>query len=134
MSSTHPAGRRLTPSPLRDGPAPWRRPSLRPSSRPARGTEPRTIDWRPGMTRPLILIGYLGKDPEIRQTRVRTYRGKRRNRVAECFDRYEFTTRPRDFIVVSLATHDDKGEATWHRLVAWNGDQLCHRNLRFAGK
>src|SRR5258708_7469652 len=47
---------------------------------------------------------------------------------------YEFTTRPRDFIVVSLATHDDKGEATWHRLVAWNGDQLCHRNLRFAGK
>ena len=86
------------------------------------------------MIRPLILIGYLGKDPEIRQTQVRTYRGKRHNRVAECFERYEFTTRPRDFIVVSLATHDDQGETTWHRLVAWNGDQLCHRNLRFAGK
>jgi len=61
------------------------------------------------MKRPLILIGYLGKDPEIRQTRVRTYRGKRLNRVAQRYDRYEFTTRPRDFIVVSLATHDEKG-------------------------
>jgi len=86
------------------------------------------------MTRPLILFGFLGKDPEIRQTRVRTYRVKRLNRVAQCYDRYEFTTRPRNFIVVSLATHDANGETTWHRLVAWNGDQLCHRNLRFAGK
>jgi single-stranded DNA-binding protein len=86
------------------------------------------------MTRPLILTGYLGKDPEIRQTQVRTIRGKRRNCVAQVYDRYEFTTRPRDFIVLSLATHDEHGVTTWHRLVAWNGDQLCHRNLRFAGK
>ncbi|HEV3077736.1 MAG TPA: single-stranded DNA-binding protein [Thermoanaerobaculia bacterium] len=86
------------------------------------------------MTRPLILTGYLGKDPEIRQTQVRTIQGKRRNRVAQLYDRYEFTTRPRDFIVLSLATHDEHGVTTWHRLVAWNGDQLCYRNLRFAGK
>jgi single-stranded DNA-binding protein len=86
------------------------------------------------MTRPLILIGYLGKDPEIRQTRVRTIQGMRKNPIAQVPDPYEYTTRPRDFIVVSLATHDDKGETTWHRLIAWNGDQLCHRNLRFAGK
>ncbi len=86
------------------------------------------------MTRSPILIGYLGKDPEIRQTQVRTIQGKRKNRVAQCFDRYEFTTRPRDFIVLSLATHDDHGVTTWHRLVVWNGDQLCHRNVRFAGQ
>ena len=54
--------------------------------------------------------------------------------MAQRYDRYEFTTRPRDFIAGSLATQDDKGEITWHRLVAWNGDQICHRNLRFAGK
>jgi single-stranded DNA-binding protein len=90
---------------------------------------------RSQMTRFRIYIGYLGQDPQIRHTRVRTVTTRRYNRVSETVETREFETRPRPYILLSLATHAQPGgPPTWHRLVVWNGDLLCHRNIRFLGK
>jgi hypothetical protein len=34
---------------------------------------------------------------------------------------------------MSLGTHQGN-ETAWHRLVVWSSDQICHRNIRFAGQ
>jgi single-stranded DNA-binding protein len=81
----------------------------------------------------LTLTGFLGKDPEIRQTKERTETRRRYNPVALCKDTFEVHIRARDYIVLSLAVHDGD-QTTWHRLVVWNGDRLAYRNIRFAGK
>src|ERR1700680_1736883 len=85
------------------------------------------------MTRPLILTGYLGKDPETRQTRERDYEGARHDTAAQVLDHYTGRTRSREYIVMSLATHQGN-QTTWYRLVVWSSDQICHRNIRFAGQ
>jgi hypothetical protein len=84
------------------------------------------------MTRPLILIGYLGKDPEIRQTRVRTIQGMRKNPIAQVPDPLRVQPAPSRFHR-RLPRHPRRQGRTTLGL-RWNGDQLCHRNLRFAGK
>jgi single-stranded DNA-binding protein len=85
------------------------------------------------MTRPLILTGYLGKDPETRQTQERVYEGSRKNPIAQVLDHYTGRTRSREYIVMSLATHQGN-QTAWYRLVVWSSDQICHRNIRFAGQ
>ncbi len=80
----------------------------------------------------VTLTGFLGKSPETRSTRERTYEASRYNEVAEMHEPYEAHVPSRDFLVLSLAEHHGK-ETRWHRLVVWNGDHLCHRNIRFAG-
>jgi hypothetical protein len=77
----------------------------------------------------------LGQDPQEPTDELRTVTTRRYNRVSETVETREFETRPRPYILLSLATHAQPGgPPTWHRLVVWNGDLLCHRNIRFLGK
>ena len=82
---------------------------------------------------PITLIGNLGRAPEIRQTRERTVTVERLNPVAQVNDTFDFRTRSRDYIVFSLAhrTHP-AAEPRWYRCTVWNGDQPCHRQIRWA--
>jgi len=84
------------------------------------------------------LTGYLGGDPETRSTQSRTETQLRFNPVAECHDEIEYTTRSRQYLRLSLATHrrDAQGEwqTTWHQLVLWSSDRLEHVNTRLARK
>ena len=102
----------------------------------------------------ITLTGYLGKDPEIRGTKERTYtwqtparklifehRGvqtlDRDDDVAEAPVKYDVTVPSRDFAVLSLATHHWDGTkriTTWHRIVVWNVDRLEHIGVRIARK
>src|SRR5580693_576617 len=81
----------------------------------------------------ITLIGYLGKNREIRQTRERVRTEAFYNSVAEMTERYDVTIRPRDFVVLSLATHERR-EPTWHRLVAWSPERNGLSNMRLARK
>jgi hypothetical protein len=80
----------------------------------------------------VTLTGYLGRNPEMRSTAERTYEALFYNEVAEMHEPYQVHVPSREYLVLSLARHHG-AEAIWHRLVVWNGDQLCHRNIRFAG-
>jgi single-stranded DNA-binding protein len=84
------------------------------------------------MNEPITLVGYLGKDPEIRKTAECVFEVTRYNAIAEMDETYLARTRERAYIVLSLATHDARRRTSWHRLVVWGGDQICHRNIRFA--
>ena len=102
----------------------------------------------------LTLTGYLGKDPEIRETQERTYTREvhraplifehngvrtydRPSDIAEEPAEYDVTIPSREFAVLSLATHDWVGReriTTWHRIVVWNVDRLEHIGVRIARK
>jgi single-stranded DNA-binding protein len=101
----------------------------------------------------LTLTGYLGRDPQLRETRSRTITRKQTyqrqfvydhagRRTYDDFDvledhvEYELTYTPRTFAVLSLATHTwDRGNrsTTWHRIVAWNADRQ-HFGIRRLAK
>ena len=98
----------------------------------------------------VTLTGYLGSDPDFRETRSRTYEKtlvRRERFLIERFGRQvrdaedqleesqeiEVTTRSRGYVTFSLATHEGCGSqrrTTWHRVVAWNTDRE-HRVLRY---
>lgn len=84
------------------------------------------------------LTGYLGGDPEKRDTEPRTEIQLRFNPIAECHDEIEYTTRSRQYLRLSLATHrrntQGKWQTTWHQLVLWSSDRLEHLNARLARK
>ena len=102
----------------------------------------------------ITLTGYLGKDPEIRETQERTFTRQtpakplifehagsrtldRADDIAEEPLEYDVTTPARAFAVLSLATHNWVGKqqiTTWHRIVVWNVDRLEHLGVRIARK
>lgn len=101
----------------------------------------------------LTLTGYLGRDPELRDTRSRTVtRTETRQRqfvydhagrrtyddfdIVEDHVEYDLTYPPRTFAVLSLATHIwDRGQrsTTWHRIIAWSADRQ-HFGIRRLAK
>jgi len=86
---------------------------------------------------PISLTGYLGADREIRLTRTRTKTLRIFNPGAECYDETEITTRPREYVRLSLATHrrvNGEWETTWHQLVVWNADRRERFHIRLARK
>jgi len=86
-------------------------------------------------TRPVILIGYLGRPVERRNTATRTVTVERANEIAETVDTYEYETRSREFGVFSVATHTGHGATrttTWNRCIVWNLDRIEHLALRLA--
>ncbi|MCP3962398.1 MAG: single-stranded DNA-binding protein [bacterium] len=102
----------------------------------------------------LTLTGYLGKDPEIRETQERTLTRQalgpqlifehaglrlpdRAGDIAEEPAEYDVTVPPRAYAVFSLATHSWAGAkriTTWHRIVVWNVERLEHIGVRIARK
>ena len=102
----------------------------------------------------ITLTGYLGKDPQIRETQERTYTqasqpqtlifehaGRRvydrADDIAEEPAEYDVTVPSRAFAVLSLATHDWVGPerlTTWHRVVVWNVERLEFMGVRIARK
>jgi single-stranded DNA-binding protein len=87
------------------------------------------------MSSSITLIGYLGKDREIRQTQERTFTASHYNAVAEMKEEYDVRVPPRDFIRLSLATREEGNSApTWHQLVVWSPDHRGFRNIRLARK
>jgi single-stranded DNA-binding protein len=79
------------------------------------------------MNTTLTLIGFLGKNREIRATRERTDTFTRYNPVAESDDTYEVTHPSRDFARLSLAERTG-GATRWHQLVVWDLDR--HQDAR----
>ncbi len=106
------------------------------------------------MNATVTLIGYLGKDPEIRDTEERTFTQKTLGQqlifehrgartldrdcdIAEAAPEYDVTVPSREYAVFSLATHGWEGKkriTTWHRVVVWNADRLEFLGLRIARK
>ena len=106
------------------------------------------------MTDTITLTGYLGKDPEIRETEERTFtqttlgqqlifehRGARTSDrdcdIAEAAPEYGVTVPSRTYAVFSLATHSWYGEqriTTWHRVVVWNLHRMGFGGIRIARK
>jgi hypothetical protein len=82
---------------------------------------------------PRILKSYLGTDPDIRLPESVPSPRLGTTPSPKCTSNYDGGTRSGDSIVLSLGTHEND-RTTWHRLVVWSGDQLYHRNIRFAGK
>ena len=102
----------------------------------------------------VTLTGYLGKDPEIRDTQEKTvtlterpalivfeYDGKtvldREDDLMEQPAEYDVTYPSREYGVLSLATHrwDGKRRITsWHRVIVWNVERMEHRGVRIARK
>jgi len=83
------------------------------------------------------LSGYLGKDREVRWTRERTCTVTRRNEVAEMNEEHEIMTTPREYLRLSLATHDrtPRGSVTsWHNLVVWDPDRQAVSQARLGRK
>ena len=91
----------------------------------------------------LTLTGYLGRDPEIRETRERKRTYTRRLRrefifeyngvrtpdrdweVAEEVAEYDVNYPPGEYAVFQLAVHTWKGRhqrTDWHRIIVWNVD------------
>ncbi|MDP9120131.1 MAG: single-stranded DNA-binding protein [Acidobacteriota bacterium] len=75
----------------------------------------------PQNPKPVTLIGNLGKDRIERYTRARTYTAMVPDPIldGELVER-EFTTRPRPYLKLSLATHGRT--TTWHDLIVWSPD------------
>lgn len=102
----------------------------------------------------VTLTGYLGRDPEIRDTRERTltrtdrpespvfvHRGVRvpdsEHDICEPAAEYDVTIPSREYAVLSLATHTWRGReriTTWHRLIVWNVFRLEFLGVRIARK
>ncbi len=100
------------------------------------------------MSHTVTLTGYLGKDPQFRETKPRTiesevrqerfifeHGGKRTwvdNDIVQHHATYDFETTPRTFAVMSLAVHHwESGRriTNWERIVAWDADN-AHFGLR----
>jgi single-stranded DNA-binding protein len=123
------------------------------SPSPMNGTRKPRPKGATDMEQILTLTGYLGRDPQLRETRSRTLtRTETRQRqfvydhagrrTYDDFDivedqlEYEVTYLPRTFAVLSLATHTwDRGNRStaWHRVVAWNADRQ-HFGIRRLAK
>ncbi len=106
------------------------------------------------MNDPITLTGYLGKDPEIRDTRERTLTLRERpatlifeHNGAQVTDRtydlceepaeYDVTPPTREYAVFSLAVHRWEGgrrKTSWHRVIVWNVDRIEHMGVRIARK
>ena len=102
----------------------------------------------------ITLTGYLGKDPEIRETEERTLTRQtpaqplvfehaglrtydRPDDIAEEPVEYDVTIPSREFAVLSLATHKWVGReriTTWHRVVVWNVERMSNIGVRIARK
>jgi single-stranded DNA-binding protein len=80
----------------------------------------------------ITVTGYLGKDPETRQTQERTCEVTHRNEIAEMDETYEVTIPPRDYLIASLCVNVTKTEKRWYSLKVWNSDRLEHRAFRLA--
>ena len=93
------------------------------------------------MSHPVTLTGYLGRDPQFRETKPRTIKSEIREerfifenggeRVWDEYDiveehaLYDIETTPRTYAVMSLAVHhweSGKRVTTWVRIVAWDAD------------
>jgi single-stranded DNA-binding protein len=81
----------------------------------------------------VTLTGYLGKDREDRQTKERTRIATYTNEIAEMTEEYEVTVRPRDYLVLSLATHRN-GQTTWNRLIVWSPERTGLSHVRLGRK
>jgi single-stranded DNA-binding protein len=69
------------------------------------------------------LIGYLGKDREIRTTRERTYTKTVHNKVIDGDEEIEVHVPSRTYMKLSLATHERSASGTvtrWHDVIVWN--------------
>jgi len=69
------------------------------------------------------LIGFLGKDREIRITRERTYTKTVHNKVIDGDEEIEVHVPSRSYMKLSLATHERSASGTvtrWHDLIVWN--------------
>ncbi len=69
------------------------------------------------------LIGFLGKDREIRTTRERTYTRTVHNKVIDGDEEIEVHTPSRTYMKLSLATHERSASGTvtrWHDVIIWN--------------
>ena len=103
------------------------------------------------MDQTVTLTGYLGRDPEFRDTRPRKieseireerfcfeHRGRRQWDETDILEEratYDIETRPRTYAVLSLAVHHwagGKRHTDWKRIVAWNPDK-AHFGLRRLG-
>jgi len=102
----------------------------------------------------ITVTGYLGKDPEIRDTSERTVTLRelppslvfehsgvqtpdRIDDICEEPAEYDVTLPTREYAVLSLATHRWEGGqrvTTWHRVVVWNVDRMEHIGVRIARK
>ena len=102
----------------------------------------------------VTLTGYLGRDPEIRQTREKIF--TRYQAPQPCLFEYAGRTiadaatdllkepvpveahyHCRDYAVLSLASHRWQGRrriTNWHRVIVWNVDRLEHLGVRIARK
>jgi len=69
------------------------------------------------------LIGFLGKDREIRTTRERTYTKTVHNKVIDGDEEIEVHVPSRTYMKLSLATHERSASGTvtrWHDMIVWN--------------
>ena len=102
----------------------------------------------------ITLTGYLGKDPEIRETKERTFTRQSHveslifeHRGARTPDRpcdiceepaeYDVTIPAREFAVLSLAVHTWIGRkqiTDWYRVVMWNLERVGPGGVRIARK
>ena len=102
----------------------------------------------------ITLTGYLGKDPEIRETQERTFTRQshvetlifehhgvrtpdRPCDICEEPAEYDVTVPPREYAVFSIATHDWVGReriTTWHRGIIWNLERMGFGGVRIARK
>ena len=97
----------------------------------------------------ITLTGYLGADPDIRETEERNYteplpptrleyhRGgvMQYDEVFEEAGEYDVTVPSREYAVFALAEHaSENGQrrTKWHRVIAWNVDRREHFTVRLA--
>ena len=97
----------------------------------------------------VTLTGYLGNDPDIRETEERTYTEPQPptrleyhlggvmqyDELLEEAAEYDVTSPSREYAVFSLAEHtsqNGKNATKWHRVMAWNVDRLEHFAVRLA--
>lgn len=85
----------------------------------------------------VTLIGYLGKDRQILDTRERSYTAMRYNDLAGRKVETEIPIPSQEYARLSLATHQwERGRQVtrWHRLVAWDVNRPEFRGVRLARK
>jgi single-stranded DNA-binding protein len=87
--------------------------------------------------KPLKLIGHLGADREIRDTKERTTTVTRWNEVAEMDEEFEVTVPSREYARLSLACQqkvDGRWQTVWHQLVVWDLGRMERFPVRLARK